>query len=98
MFSDEELVARCNQGSQDAFRLLVDRHWASVVRTVSSLLGDPDDVEDAAQEAFILACRRLDDLKDPGKFPAWLHTIARNAARKALRQKRLERERLPEYE
>ena len=98
MFSDQELVARCNQGSQDAFRLLVDRHWASVVRTVSSLLGDPDDVEDAAQEAFILAFRRLDDLKDPGKFPAWLHTIARNVARKVLRQKRLERERLPEYE
>ena len=98
MFSDQELVARCNQGSQDAFRLLVDRHWASVVRTVSSLLGDPDDVEDAAQEAFILACRRLDDLKDPVKLPAWLHTIALNAARKALRQKRLERERLPEYE
>ena len=50
------------------------------------------------QEAFILTCRRLDDLKDPGKFPAWLHTIARNVARKVLRQKRLERERLPEYE
>ena len=98
MISDQELVAACSQGSQDAFRRLVDKHWAGVVRTVSPLLKDPDDVEDAAQEAFIRACRRLDELKDPDKLPAWLHAIARNAARKMLRQRRLEQQRLPEYE
>jgi RNA polymerase sigma-70 factor (ECF subfamily) len=76
----------------------VDKYWASVVGTVLPLLGDPDDVEDAAQEAFIRAYRCLDDLKDPDKFPAWLHTIARNAARKMLRQRRLEQQRLPDYE
>lgn len=98
MFSDQELVASCKQGSQDAFGRLVDKYWASVVGTVLPLLGDPDDVEDAAQEAFIRAYRCLDDLKDPDKFPAWLHTIARNAARKMLRQRRLEQQRLPDYE
>ena len=98
MFSDQELVASCKQGSQDAFGRLVDKYWASVVGTVSPLLGDPDDVEDAAQEAFIRAYRCLDDLKDPDKLPAWLHAIARNAARKMLRQRRLEQQRLPDYE
>ena len=98
MTSDQELVAGYRQGSQDAFRRLVDKHWAGVVRTVSPLLDDPDDVEDAAQEAFIRACRRLDELKDPDRLPAWLHAIARNAARKMLRQRRLEQQRLPEYE
>ena len=98
MFSDQELVASCKQGSQDAFGRLVDKYWASVVGTVSPFLGDPDDVEDAAQEAFIRAYRCLDDLKDPDKLPAWLHAIARNAARKMLRQRRLEQQRLPEYE
>ena len=98
MFSDQELVASCKQGSQDAFGRLVDKYWASVVGTVLPLLSDPDDVEDAAQEAFIRAYRCLDDLKDPDKFPAWLHTIARNAARKMLRQRLLEQQRLPEYE
>ena len=98
MFSDQELVASCKQGSQDAFGRLVDKYWASVVGTVLPLLGDPDDVEDAAQETFIRAYRCLDDLKDPDKLPAWLHTIARNAARKMLRQRRLEQQRLPEYE
>lgn len=98
MFSDQELVANCKQGSQDAFGRLVDKYWASVVGTVSPFLGDPDDVEDAAQEAFIRAYRCLDDLKDPDKLPAWLHAIARNVARKVLRQKRLEQQRLPDYE
>ena len=96
--SDQELVAGCRQGSQDAFRRLVDKHWAGVVRAVAPLLGDTDDVEDAAQEAFIRACRRLDELNDPDRLPAWLHAIARNAARKMLRQRRLEQLRLPEYE
>ena len=45
--------ASCKQGSQDAFGRLVNKYWASVVGTVLPLLGDPDDVEDAAQEAFI---------------------------------------------
>ncbi len=98
MIPDQELVAGCSQGSQEAFRRLVDKHWAGVVRTVSPLLDDPDDVEDAAQEAFIRACRRLDELKDPDRLPAWLHAIARNAARKMLRLRRLEQQRLPEYE
>ncbi len=98
MISDQELVAGCRQGSQDAFRRLVDKHWAGVVRAVAPLLGDTDDVEDAAQEAFIRACRRLDELQDPDRLPAWLHAIARNAARKMLRQRRLEQLRLPEYE
>ena len=98
MTSDQDIVAGCRQGSQDAFRRLVDKHWAGVVRTVSPLLGDPDDVEDAAQEAFIRACRRLDELKEPDRLPAWLHAIARNAARKMLRQRRLEQQRLPEHE
>ena len=99
MISDQELVAACRQGCQDAFPRLVDKHWAGVVKeAVAPLLGDPDDVEDAAQEAFIRACRRLDELKDPDRLPAWLHTIARNAARKMLRQRRLEQQRLPEHE
>ena len=98
MISDQQLVAACRQGCQDAFRRLVDRHWAGVVRAVAPLLDDPDDVEDAAQEAFIRACRLLDELKDPDRLPAWLHAIARNAARKMLRQRRLEQQRLPEHE
>ena len=98
VISDQELVAGCRQGCQDAFRRLVDRHWAGVVRAVAPLLDDPDDVEDAAQEAFIRACRRLDELKDPDRLPAWLHAIARNAARKMLRQRRLEQQRLPRHE
>ena len=98
MLSDRELVAQCKQGRQEAFRTLVDRHWSTVVGAVSAILRDPDDVEDVAQETFIQACRHLRDLKDPDKLPAWLNSVARNAARKSLRQRRLARDRLPEYE
>jgi hypothetical protein len=34
--------------------------------------------QDLAQEIFIVAWRKLSDLKEPAKFKAWLYGIARN--------------------
>src|SRR5262245_37204144 len=38
------------------------------------------DAEDAVQEAFINAFRKLDSLEDAASLPAWLHRISVNAA------------------
>jgi RNA polymerase sigma factor (sigma-70 family) len=45
--------------------------------------------EDVAQEAAVQAFVRLARLADPVRFGAWLHAIAANLARMALRRRRL---------
>jgi RNA polymerase sigma-70 factor (ECF subfamily) len=71
-------------GDRDAFRVLVERESASVVRACHRVLGDLHEAEDAAQEAFVIAYRSLAGWRGDGSFGAWLGRIAvRNAVRRA---------------
>ena len=73
--SDVDLVARARQGDAAAFGELVDRHRAAVYRTALAALRSPADAEDAAQDAFLLASRRLDSFRGDASFKTWLLTI-----------------------
>ena len=44
--SDAELVAQLKQGSESAFRALVEQHSGRVYRTALSLLRSPEEAED----------------------------------------------------
>ena len=79
-------------GDRDAFRVLVERESASVVRTCYRVLGDLHDAEDAAQEAFVIAYRSLAGWRGDGSFGAWLGRIAvRNAVRRAKARRTIAR-------
>ncbi|MFM2092726.1 MAG: hypothetical protein RLZZ127_3215, partial [Planctomycetota bacterium] len=55
--------------------------WLARVRSVArAQLGERPEADDAVQEAFVLAWRRLGQLADPVAFGPWLLAIARNAA------------------
>lgn len=75
-------------GDRDAFRLLVERESASVVRACHRVLGDLHEAEDSAQEAFVTAYRSLATWRGDGPFGAWLTRIAvRIAVRQAGRRR-----------
>lgn len=74
--TDAELVARARQGDPAAFGELVDRHRASVYRAALAALGSTADAEDAAQDAFLTAYRRLSSFRGEASFKTWLLTIA----------------------
>jgi RNA polymerase sigma-70 factor (ECF subfamily) len=74
--SDVALVARARQGDPAAFGELVDRHRAAVYRAALAALGSHADAEDAAQDAFLLAFRRLGSFRGDASFKTWLLTIA----------------------
>jgi len=76
-------VAAVLAGDTEAFRGLVERESASVVRACHRILGDQSEAEDAAQEAFVTAYRSLASWRSEGPFGAWLTRIA---VRIALRQ------------
>lgn len=80
---DRQIVDAVLAGDREAFRPLVDRESASLVRACQRILGDQLQAEDAAQEAFLTAYRSLASWRGDGPFGAWL---ARIAVRIALRQ------------
>ena len=73
--TDADLVARARQGDAAAFGELIDRHRTSVYRAAMAALGSHADAEDAAQEAFLPAYRRLDSFRGDASFKTWLLTI-----------------------
>jgi RNA polymerase sigma-70 factor (ECF subfamily) len=87
--SDEHaIVAAVLNGDRDAFRILVERESAAVVRACHRVLGDLAEAEDVAQEAFVIAYRSLATWRGDGPFGAWLARIAlRLAIRQAARRK-----------
>jgi RNA polymerase sigma-70 factor (ECF subfamily) len=74
--TDAELVTRARQGDSTAFGELVNRHQSAVYRAARTALGSHADAEDAAQDAFVLAFRRLDSFRGEASFKTWLLTIA----------------------
>jgi RNA polymerase sigma-70 factor (ECF subfamily) len=81
--SDRAVVDAVLAGDRDAYRHLVERESASIVRACHRVLGDLHEAEDAAQEAFVTAYRSLPSWRGEGPFAAWLTRIA---VRIALRQ------------
>jgi RNA polymerase sigma-70 factor, ECF subfamily len=80
---ERAIVAAVLAGDRDAFRRLVERESAAVIRACHRILGDHAEAEDAAQEAFVTAYRSLATWRSDGPFGAWLTRIA---VRIALRQ------------
>ena len=84
---DADLVRAARAGSRQAFDRLVARHAADVVRTAYVIVGDPDDANDVAQDAFISAYRGLAGYQPTAPFGAWLHRIAVNRAYDYVRRR-----------
>jgi RNA polymerase sigma-70 factor (ECF subfamily) len=78
--SDAELVEAARRGDLASFGLLYERHYRLAVGVARGRLSDIHLAEDAAQEAFVIACRTLATLRDPRRFPEWLGTICRRTA------------------
>ena len=76
--SDSNLVRRTLDGDTDAFGRLVDRYKEAVYGAAYVRLGNFQDAQDVAQEAFIQAYRRLGSLQAHDRFASWLNTIVRN--------------------
>ncbi|MEO5884023.1 MAG: sigma-70 family RNA polymerase sigma factor [Candidatus Limnocylindrales bacterium] len=88
MHEDRALADAVLGGDREAFRVLVEREAASVLGACRRVLGDAADAEDAAQEAFLIAYRKLGAYRGDGPLGGWLMRIAiREARDRALRRR-----------
>jgi len=87
--TDGELVQRARRGDELAFGKLVGRYQRAAYAVALSVTSRHEDAEDAAQESFLVALRRLDECRSPDRFAGWLMTIVRNRSRNLVRRESL---------
>lgn len=69
-------VSAAMAGCHAAFGRLYDRH-AGVVRSLCRQGTSAGEADDALQETFLRAYRKLGQLAEPGAFGSWVYSIAR---------------------
>src|SRR5215469_6533586 len=83
-----DLVTAARAGDVAAYGRLIQATQAMAVAVAASVLRDTGSAEDAVQEAYLRAYRRLEDLAEPAAFPGWLRRIVITAALNLRRTRR----------
>ena len=86
--NEAELIKRVCDGERDAFVELVRPYERLVYVTAISVLRNPADAEEVAQEAVLKAFSKLSSFRAESKFSTWLVQITYNEARMKLRKDR----------
>lgn len=74
--TDDELIEQVRAGDAAAFGELVERHRGAVYRAALAALGNDADAEDIAQEALVLAFRRIHQFRGDANVRTWMVSIA----------------------
>lgn len=86
--SERAILALALAGDPDALRRLYLAHGPRIRRFLRGMLGDAAAADDATQETFVRAFRRLTTLRDGDRLVPWLFGIARHVANETRRARR----------
>ena len=82
------LVQRAKDGDNRALDALLARHRPSVERLALRVLRDPEDADDATQEALAKVCVRLKQFNGSAQFSTWLHRLVVNTCLDAVERRK----------
>ena len=85
-FSDEELIAKFQNGDVGAFNQIVIRYKDRLLNFIYRFMNDIDKAEDLVQDTFLKLYTHKHSYKEIAKFSTWLYTIAGNLAKTELRK------------
>jgi RNA polymerase sigma-70 factor (ECF subfamily) len=88
MNSLADLVVAAQAGNVEAYGRLVEATQTMAYAVALSVLRDSATAQDAAQQAYLRAFRRLGDLQDPATFAGWLRRIVITVALNMRRARR----------
>ncbi len=88
--TDEQLVRLYEDGNDNAFDVLLERHQQMLFSYIFAFVHDEDIANDVFQETFykVINCIRSHRYTESGKFQAWIMRIARNMVIDVVRHKR----------
>ncbi len=75
-----ELVRAAQDGDRDAFGELFQRYRAGIVALAMRRVRNADEAEELAQDVFIQAMQKIDQLRVPEAFGGWLRQIVHRMA------------------
>jgi RNA polymerase sigma-70 factor (ECF subfamily) len=75
---EQELIARCRRGDEDAFRQIVDEHKALVFALVARSVPDRARAEELAQDVFLRVYRGLPYFRGEARLSTWIYRIVLN--------------------
>jgi RNA polymerase sigma-70 factor (ECF subfamily) len=87
LVDDAQTVAAAAEGDAAAFGLLVERYQMVAFRAAYLIVRDAEEAEDAAQEGFIRAYRRMHTFRQGEPFRPWLLRIVTNVALNTVRSR-----------
>src|SRR5438477_11228775 len=85
---DGSLVAALRRGDPTAAEDLVAAYGDRACRLATRITGNPQDAEEAVQDAFLSLIRKIDTFRGDSAFGSWLYRIVANAAYQKLRGQR----------
>lgn len=80
MQNDQQHIQEVLRGNTAAYAHLVEQYQSYVFTITHRVLSSREEAEEAAQDTFIKAFKRLKDYRFEAKFTTWLYPIARNTA------------------
>jgi RNA polymerase sigma-70 factor (ECF subfamily) len=86
--NETELIKRVCDGEQEAFYELVRPYERMIYGTAISVVKNPADAQEVAQEAVLKAFSHLSGFRAESKFSTWLIQITYNEAKMKLRKAR----------
>jgi RNA polymerase sigma-70 factor (ECF subfamily) len=84
---EKELLETAKEGSEDAYRRLVEPHRSELHAHCYRMLGSVQDAEDALQEALVRAWRGLPRFEGRSSIRSWLYRIATNTSLDAIERR-----------
>ena len=76
--SEHELVERCRQGDETAFRELVDQYKGMVFALIARSIANRARAEELAQDVFLKVHRGLPYFRGEAKLSTWMYRIVIN--------------------
>jgi RNA polymerase sigma factor (sigma-70 family) len=92
VLSDDRLARRAADGDERAFAAIFDRYHQRLYRYCLGIVGNPQDAQDALQNAMVKVLRALPGEKRRIELKPWLYRIAHNESIELLRRRRETRE------